>query len=78
MISDYVSPLMSWPIQVRIRGVFVQGIRENINGYMIPRTGTWLEEKLENIKKEVHTLTKRTNEKTAPFIYLKTFSISLV
>ena len=39
-------------------GCIVQGIRENVSWIYDSASGTWLEEKLDNIKKELHTLSK--------------------
>ena len=46
-------------------GCFVQGIMENVEWIYDPVKGTWVEQRLEEIKKEVHTLTREQREENA-------------
>lgn len=50
-------------------GAFVNGIMENVNWVFDPIKGTWREELLHNIKKEVHTLSLREIEENKLAIF---------
>lgn len=50
-------------------GAFVQGIMENVDWIYEPATGTWREQRLEQIKKEI----KRTSSKDLNEAFLKAF-----
>lgn len=50
-------------------GCYVQGIMENVDWIYDPVKGTWHEEKLHEIKKEVHNMSKRQLEENKLYIF---------
>ena len=50
-------------------GCMVSGVMENVSWIYDPASGTWLEEKLDNIKKELHALSKQQIEERTLHIF---------
>lgn len=50
-------------------GCYVDGIMENVNWIYDPVKGTWLEEKLDNIKSSIHNMNKRQLEENKLSIF---------
>ena len=58
-------------------GAFVNGIMEGVEYFYDPIRGTWKEERVENIKEEIKTMSKREREENALALFEEYFALLL-